>query len=38
LVQHPARAATQHEINRVKKAIEKITHEGKKIAAVLQVR
>jgi hypothetical protein len=37
LVQHPPRAATQKEIDRVNRAIEKITAEGKKIAAIMQV-
>jgi glycogen synthase len=37
LVQHPSRAVTQKEIDRVNRAIEKITAEGKKIAAIMQV-
>eukprot|EP00197_Chlamydomonas_leiostraca_P008563 CAMPEP_0202883220 /NCGR_PEP_ID=MMETSP1391-20130828/39131_1 /ASSEMBLY_ACC=CAM_ASM_000867 /TAXON_ID=1034604 /ORGANISM="Chlamydomonas leiostraca, Strain SAG 11-49" /LENGTH=176 /DNA_ID=CAMNT_0049566199 /DNA_START=166 /DNA_END=693 /DNA_ORIENTATION=- len=38
VVQAPPRAATQREIDRVNRTIEKITAEGKKIAGIMQKR
>ncbi|KAL6765786.1 Tho complex subunit 7-domain-containing protein [Haematococcus lacustris] len=38
LAQLPPRAATQHEIDRVNRNIERITTEGKKIASIMQKR
>ena len=38
IMEHPSRATTQQDINRVKRQITEITTEGNKISQVMQVR